>query len=206
MVARPCTLKIPLGPHDDRRMRMINHGGSGASANRPPGCLDENDAVDFVQGRLEPSRASEIEHHVDGCAPCRWLLSAVARATSAVEIASEPASASGRTYDDSAHAGRTHFLRNGQRLGRYAIGGLRGCGSMGVVYAAYDTELARTVAVKLLRNAAGAAVDVGRARLVREAQALARLSHPNVVAIHDIGVRRARSVRRDGARRGRRAR
>jgi eukaryotic-like serine/threonine-protein kinase len=167
---------------------MIDHGRSGGSANRPPGCLDENDAVDFVQGRLERSRVSEIERHVDGCVPCRWMLSAVARATSAAEITGD--ARSGRiTGDDSVPAGATRFLRPGQQLGRYAIGGLRGIGSMGVVYAARDAELDRAVALKLLRNAAGAgAAEVGRARLVREAQALARLSHPNVVAIHDIGV------------------
>ncbi len=59
---------------------------------------------------------------------------------------------------------------------------------MGVVYAAYDPELDRKVAVKLLLSQRGAGSDgEGRARLVREAQALARLAHPNVVAVHDVG-------------------
>ena len=56
---------------------------------------------------------------------------------------------------------------------------------MGVVYAAYDQRLDRRVALKLLRRAA--ATTDARARLLREAQALARLSHPNVVAVHDVG-------------------
>src|ERR1041384_76661 len=172
---------------DDRYMEMIDHGGSRASANRPPGCLDENDAVDFVQGVLEPSRASEIERHIDGCAPRRGILSAGARSTSATASTGEPPSGS-ITHDDGARAGAMRFLRPGEHLGRYAIDGLRGIGRMGVVYAAHDAELRRTVAWKLLREVAGAAADVRRARLVREAQALARLSHPNVVAIHDIGV------------------
>jgi hypothetical protein len=61
-----------------------------------------------------------------------------------------------------------------------------GAGAMGVVYAAYDPELDRKVALKLLHPRSGASVDA-RARLMREAKALARLSHPNVVAVHDVG-------------------
>lgn len=81
------------------------------------------------------------------------------------------------------------LLSPGQQLGRYTIGELRGVGSMGLVYAAHDTELGRSVALKLLRlEAADDAGDVARARLMREAQALARLSHPHVVAIYDVGI------------------
>ncbi len=60
---------------------------------------------------------------------------------------------------------------------------------MGVVYAAYDPELDRKVAVKLLRIKPGAGVSLveGRQRTLREAQAIARLSHPNVVVVYDVG-------------------
>ncbi len=60
---------------------------------------------------------------------------------------------------------------------------------MGEVYAAYDPELNRKLAVKLLRARGGdPATDVNRrTRLQREAQAIARLSHPNVVVVHDVG-------------------
>ena len=57
---------------------------------------------------------------------------------------------------------------------------------MGVVHAAYDPKLDRKVALKVLRP--GVAGDHGRARLLREAQALGKLAHPNVVAIHDVGM------------------
>ncbi len=77
-------------------------------------------------------------------------------------------------------------LERGTVVGRYVVIGKLGAGGMGVVYAAYDPELDRKVAVKLLRAGVGASVDA-RTRLLREAQALARLAHPNVVAVHDTG-------------------
>ena len=60
---------------------------------------------------------------------------------------------------------------------------------MGEVYAAYDPELDRKVAVKLLRVKPGNGVSrhEGRQRTLREAQAIARLSHPNVVVVFDVG-------------------
>jgi serine/threonine protein kinase/tetratricopeptide (TPR) repeat protein len=78
-------------------------------------------------------------------------------------------------------------LAKGAVVGRYVILGLVGRGGMGEVYAAFDPELDRKVAVKLLRGRA-AGVDLeGRARLLREAQAIAKLSHPNVVVVYDVG-------------------
>jgi len=75
----------------------------------------------------------------------------------------------------------------GRRIGRYQILRRLGAGSMGVVYAAHDPGLDRTVAIKLLPPCD---IDIGHheTRLRREAQALARVDHPNVVAVHDIGV------------------
>lgn len=70
------------------------------------------------------------------------------------------------------------------RIGRYAILNRIGEGGMGSVYAAYDERLDRRVAVKLLRRRPD---TDARARLLREAQALAQISHPNVVAVHDAG-------------------
>ena len=80
-------------------------------------------------------------------------------------------------------------LGRGAIIGRYLILGLVGRGGMGEVYAAYDPELDRKVAVKLLRVKAGNGVTMteGRQRTLREAQAIARLSHPNVVVVYDVG-------------------
>ena len=71
-------------------------------------------------------------------------------------------------------------------VGRYEIRGLLGTGAMGVVYRARDPQLDRSLAIKLVRTD-GATRSRG-ARLLREAQAMARLRHPNVVPIFDVGL------------------
>jgi len=58
---------------------------------------------------------------------------------------------------------------------------------MGLVYAAYDPELNRKVAVKLLRPSVRVASSPAQARLLREAQAMAKISHPNVISVFDVG-------------------
>jgi predicted Ser/Thr protein kinase/tetratricopeptide (TPR) repeat protein len=80
-------------------------------------------------------------------------------------------------------------LARGRALGRYVVLDRLGRGAMGSVYAAYDPELARRVALKVLRPGAAARQghEAARQRLVREAQALARLAHPNVVKVFDVG-------------------
>jgi WD40 repeat protein len=75
--------------------------------------------------------------------------------------------------------------RDPVRIGRYTVLKRLGQGGMGVVYAAYDTELDRKVALKLLHSGGG---ESSRGpRLVREAKALAKLSHPSIVAVHEVG-------------------
>ncbi|MDB4982432.1 MAG: Serine/threonine-protein kinase pkn3, partial [Myxococcales bacterium] len=80
-------------------------------------------------------------------------------------------------------------LTRGTALGRFVVLGLVGRGAMGEVYGAYDPELDRKIAIKLLRPRAGGAGDGGdsRTRLMREAQATAKVSHPNVVVVFDAG-------------------
>jgi|JI10StandDraft_1071094.scaffolds.fasta_scaffold04989_12 tetratricopeptide (TPR) repeat protein len=79
-------------------------------------------------------------------------------------------------------------LTRGAVVGRFLVLETLGAGGMGVVYAAYDPELDRKVALKLLSPGVGGADSGSQTRLVREAQALAKLSHPNVVAVHDVGM------------------
>lgn len=70
------------------------------------------------------------------------------------------------------------------KLGRYHVLERVGQGGMGVVWGAYDPELERRVAIKLVHATTGAS----RERILLEGQALAKLSHPNVVAVYDVGV------------------
>ncbi|HEY2509290.1 MAG TPA: serine/threonine-protein kinase [Polyangiaceae bacterium] len=78
-----------------------------------------------------------------------------------------------------------------ERIGRYMVIARIGGGAMGQVYSTYDPELDRRIAVKLLR-ASGADSEDMRVRLFREAQAMARLTHPNVVTVYDVGVSNGR--------------
>ncbi len=86
-----------------------------------------------------------------------------------------------------APAGQPGELAARTIIGRYEILYKLGEGGMGVVYAAHDTELARDVAIKLLRDDRGGNAGL-EIRLQREAQAMARLSHENVVAVFDVGI------------------
>jgi tetratricopeptide (TPR) repeat protein/predicted Ser/Thr protein kinase len=90
---------------------------------------------------------------------------------------------------ESATRRRGERLRRGDTLGRYVVLEPLGEGGMGVVYSCYDPELNRKLAIKLLHNYRGVGTRAlaAEARLLREAQAMAQLSHPNVVTVHDVG-------------------
>ncbi len=82
----------------------------------------------------------------------------------------------------------TALLRPGDEVERLIILEELGRGARGVIYKAYDPRLDRTVALKLLQDHPDDhAHERGRKRLVKEAQAMAQLPHPNVVTIHDVG-------------------
>ena len=94
--------------------------------------------------------------------------------------------ADARARPPAAGPGKIHV---GSVIGRYVVIERLGAGGMGVVYAAFDPDLDRKVAIKLL-PAQHDDTDRERReeRLTREAKAIAKLSHPNIVAIHDVGV------------------
>jgi tetratricopeptide (TPR) repeat protein/predicted Ser/Thr protein kinase len=146
-------------------------------------CLDEDFFAAYFALRLSPADADRLFQHVDTCADCARLFSAIAAAQARRDFSTQP-DPSGDTV---AERGPRREPKVASHLGRYQIERVLGMGGMGVVYAAYDPELDRKVAIKLLRPDSQAAAGSLRARLGREAQAMARLSHPNVINVYEIG-------------------
>jgi tetratricopeptide (TPR) repeat protein/predicted Ser/Thr protein kinase len=136
------------------------------------GCLGTETLFDFMEGRTDAGARARIEQHASRCEVCRKVLSSLARSGTPPII--RPAS--GADVD--------RLLAPGTQVGRYVIAHGVGSGGMGVVYAAHDPELDRVVAVKVLR---GDNHRTTQERLRREAQAMAQLAHPNVVAVYDVG-------------------
>ncbi len=73
------------------------------------------------------------------------------------------------------------------KIGRFSVDKPLGQGGMGVVYSAIDEQLGRTIALKVVRGEDGHSSSLHQRRLLREAQAMARLSHPNVVQVYEAG-------------------
>jgi tetratricopeptide (TPR) repeat protein/predicted Ser/Thr protein kinase len=79
-------------------------------------------------------------------------------------------------------------LARGTEVDRFIVLRSVGRGAMGEVYAAHDPELDRKIAIKILRARSPAdSGDEGRTRFIREAQAIAKVAHPNVVVVYDVG-------------------
>lgn len=91
-------------------------------------------------------------------------------------------------FDETADAGTgatAAALCAGTQLGKYRLDRVLGEGGMGVVWAAHDPDLERAVAIKVLRYAQATAQL--RQRLLREARAMAKLKHPNVLTVYEVG-------------------
>ena len=149
-------------------------------------CPAEEDIAAFVRGCIEASLRSALEAHVAECAACRRLLSALARAAGSESPVADDSVAP--TLPVASSTSETE-LPPGARFGRYRVLDWLGAGGMGVVYAAYDADLNRKVALKVLRNDGTGGSDQRPIRdlLLVEAQAMARLAHPNVVTVFDVG-------------------
>jgi tetratricopeptide (TPR) repeat protein len=158
-------------------------------------CLDEEIVVGFGERRLSAEQRAAAEAHARTCASCSLrlhkataLASAEASATVPLEdgVQVRARAPSGSASEPDAPPGPPP-LERGASIGRYTILSLVGRGGMGEVYAAYDPELDRKVALKLLLGSRMGGDGRSQARLLREAKAIAKLSHGNVVVVHDAG-------------------
>jgi serine/threonine protein kinase len=159
--------------------------------------------MEFVAGALPKTPAREVESHMARCSECRRLIVEIAKANDApdtdVDPPAAPVNVAAAAFQSTApgtrralegqidSAATTLELKRGSRVQRYTLLYQLGEGGMGSVHAAFDPKLDRRVALKFLRtDLIGSAKQGHRERLVREARALARLSHANVVSIFDV--------------------
>jgi len=143
-------------------------------------CVSDVDVLGLLQDTLEPDRRAVVERHLDGCAECLELVTLAAQ-TSIVARATGPAgSAEDPTTED------VGALPPGTRIARYEIVAPLGHGGMGMVYTARDAQLGRQVALKLVHPRL-ASDPASQLALLREAQAMARITQPNVLTVYDVG-------------------
>jgi len=137
-------------------------------------CPDDELLSRVVHANASADERAKVERHVDGCASCAELVATIARSYFDADDMPRPSAPPPSTGD---------ALAPGAMLGRYEIGPKIGAGGMGVVYAARDPVLQRPVALKVIARREG----VEDERLLREARAMARVAHPNVVTVYDAG-------------------
>ena len=174
---------LPTARRPDDRDDREESGSRERVVGAGPACPDDELWSLLVEGLLSSEASSELWRHAEDCQTCHLtlaglgLVSEVDPARAATEVG-----ASG-----TAAPGTSRRVDNGALVGRYVVVASLGEGGMGVVYKAYDPELDRHVALKLLKPSASVERDELVGRLQREARAMAKLSHPNVVTVHDVG-------------------
>jgi formylglycine-generating enzyme required for sulfatase activity len=137
--------------------------GARSSAGPTSPCPTENALAAFVAGRLSADALAEVTCHLDECALCARLLPVLVT------------SRGGEARDEGAP--------RPERVDEYRLLEPLGRGAMGQVYRAHDERLDRAVAIKFVLGSDATAQE----RFANEARAIARLSHPNVVAIYRVG-------------------
>jgi hypothetical protein len=150
----------------------------------PMPCPEPSQLDALTRDELAESARREIEQHLDECEDCRRGVAVLMRAARSPENAGDVGLANTLA---SAPVAAATTLAPGTRVGRYGIREVIGSGGMGVVYRADDPELGRDVALKLLRESL-VHHTLARSQIIREAQAMARLTHPNVATVFDVGM------------------
>ena len=148
-------------------------------------CPPTAELLELASGRA----AAGVAEHVASCASCGRVVSEAGE-RARVAAASPTVPDSGQLFSGAEETTLPRGgLRRGAVVGRYLALDLLGAGGMGVVYAAYDPELDRRIALKLVRPEIGVRADaeMQKKRILREAQAMARLNHRSVIHVYDVG-------------------
>ena len=149
-------------------------------------CPSDEELADFVDGSVGGDQAARLEAHIDGCATCHRVLAVFAHPGSLGTLEADPPR-SGAAAEVVARLQLHRPLLPGSRLGRFVVLEWVGEGAAGVVYAAYDPELDRKVALKLMHPPPQSEGEDARERVVEEARAMGRAANPHVVTVHDVG-------------------
>src|SRR5262245_10263689 len=127
-------------------------------------CLTDSQVYSFLHGELDTPALHAIDVHLDDCGACRRVVATLGCTSTASD------------------SPMVRHVPRGATIGNYVVLDVLGRGGMGLVYSAYDPELDRKVALKW----AFGTEQVARDRLRHEAQAMAQLSHPNVIAVYGL--------------------
>lgn len=157
-------------------------------------CLTFDELSNYVLCSCDDERSQQLENHLEQCATCQALLAEIIESGAAPSflrfgrmLHQEPITTQVATTEDvesDAALGLGASRTIPDSIAQYRITSYIGGGGMGVVYSAWDEKLNRPVALKLLKRQTERSSRARR--MLQEAAALGRLSHPNIVTIYEV--------------------
>ncbi|MEL6109677.1 MAG: serine/threonine-protein kinase, partial [Planctomycetota bacterium] len=164
--------------------------GGEALVDQQATCPAPSDLLSFLEDGLDEPTASRIVQHVDTCLKCQETLAEI---SGELELhGPEPIPFFLRRLSERDPDALNdddwvdHFFDGDTTIGSYRIDKEIGRGAMGIVFRGIDRELDRPVAIKVLRPSLSA-TESFRSRFLRESQVMAKIDHPNVVPVYDVG-------------------
>src|SRR5262249_54480301 len=165
-------------------------------------CPDRAELVEFAVGSLSGHDFTRVADHIDGCRRCEAALEDLDHVADPIVSQLRHLSAAEAFQIEPVPAGLIAAVRGSavrgvaaawaaredgsRRMGKFELLERLGAGSFGFVYRARDTELARVVAIKILRAGSLASAE-DAARFLREARSAAQLQHPGIVSLLETG-------------------